>query len=121
MTQTEFYDRTGVVLPDDKFWEMHEDYCNSSLDKDAYCKQWLEAYNREEKYYYFRIVLQPQNKCVKDMALHCTEPRMREIAFGICNGLNEAGMSFNGKNAHHYFELETMEVPSPAQTQAIGL
>lgn len=74
-----------------------------------------------KKYYYFRIVLQPQNKCVKDMAYHCTEERMHEIAFDMCQQLDAAGMSFNGKNANHYFELETMEVPSPEVLTAMGL
>lgn len=41
MTQQEFYDRTVVRLSDDEFWKMHEDYAQSQLDKDEYCKQWV--------------------------------------------------------------------------------
>lgn len=69
-----------------------------------------------KKYYYFEIVLcsyEKDIKVVKDMAYHCTEERMHEIAFDICKKLADAGMSFNGANAHRYFELRTMEVPSP--------
>lgn len=73
-----------------------------------------------KKYYYFRIILYPQGKMVKDMAFHCTEQQMHKHAFEICQKLDAAGMSFNGKNANHYYELETMAVPSPKQLTALG-
>lgn len=75
-----------------------------------------------EKYWYFQIVLCSYGKVVKvvkDMAYHCTETRMHQIAFDICNKLNEAGMSFCGTNEHHYFELITQEAPSPEQLNRI--
>lgn len=52
---------------------------------------------------------------VKDAAYHCTEERFHEICFDICTKLNEAGMSFNGKNANHYYEVVTQEAPSPEE------
>jgi len=41
MTEQEFYDRTRVRLEGEDFQKMHDDYCNSPLDKDEYCKQWV--------------------------------------------------------------------------------
>lgn len=75
-----------------------------------------------KKYYYFRIVLCSYDKdirVVKDIAYHCTEERMHEISFDICTKLSDAGMTFNGTNAHRYFELRTMEVPSPEELAII--
>lgn len=75
-----------------------------------------------KKYYYFQIVLcsyEKEIKVVKDMAYHCTEARMHEIAFDICTKLADAGMAFDGTNAHRYFELRTMEVPSPEELDKI--
>ena len=75
-----------------------------------------------KKYYYFQIVLcsyEKEIKVVKDIAYHCTEARMHEIAFDICNKLSVAGMAFNGTNANRYFELHTMEVPSPEELTVI--
>lgn len=47
MTQKEFTERTGINLPESLFWEVHEEYCNSNLDKDAFCKQWVRNGGRE--------------------------------------------------------------------------
>lgn len=74
-----------------------------------------------KKYFYLKIVLYPQGKTVKDAAYHCTEERFHEICFDICNKLNEAGMSFDGTNPNHYYEVETMEAPSPEELTAVGL
>lgn len=73
-----------------------------------------------KKYYYFRIVLQPQGKIVKDAVYYCTKERMHEISFDICNKMNNAGLTFNGRNAHHYYDLETIEVPSPDELSVIN-
>ena len=75
----------------------------------------------QKKYYYFQIVLQPQNKVVKDMAYNCTEKRMHEIAFELCTKLEQAGMAYNGKNANHYYEVVSQEVPSPEELAAMEL
>lgn len=75
-----------------------------------------------KKYYYFEIILcshDKEIKVVKDMAYHCTEERMHEIACDICTKLADAGMAFNGTNAHRYFELRTMEAPSPEELTII--
>lgn len=75
-----------------------------------------------KKYYYFEIVLcsyEKEIKVVKDMAYHCTEERMHEIAFDICTKLADAGMAFDGTNAHRYFELRTSEAPSPEELSVI--
>lgn len=75
-----------------------------------------------KKYYYFEIILcsyEKEIQVVKDMAYHCTEERMHEIAFDICTKLADAGMAFDGTNAHRYFELRTMEVPSPEELPRI--
>ena len=46
---------------------------------------------------------------------------MHEISFDICKKLAEAGMAFDGINAHRYFEVRTMEVPSPEKLDEILL
>lgn len=72
-----------------------------------------------KKYYYFAIMLFPQEKVVKDFVLYCTEKEMHEKSFQIVKGLDAASMSFNGKNANHHFGLMTKEVPSPEEMNKI--
>lgn len=75
-----------------------------------------------KKYWYLQIVMCSYEKIVKmvkDMAYHCTEQRMHEIACDICNKLNDAGMSFDGTNAHRYFEVRMKEAPSPDELNLI--
>lgn len=75
-----------------------------------------------KKYWYFQIVLcsyERDVKVVKDMAYHCTEERMHEIACDICNKMNDAGMSFNGTNIKRYFELRVTEAPAPEELNRI--
>lgn len=71
------------------------------------------------KYYHFVIMLFPQEEVVKEWVLHCTEKQMNEESFRIVKALDEAGMSYNGKNANHHFGLFTKEVPSPEQMNKI--
>ena len=42
MTQKEFTERTGLKLSADSYKEVEECYMNTELDKDAFCKLWME-------------------------------------------------------------------------------
>lgn len=42
MTQKEFEERTGLKLSADGYTEVEECYMNTDLDKDAFCKLWME-------------------------------------------------------------------------------
>lgn len=42
MTQQEFFQRTGVQLSSDEYWTINEQYNESSLNKDEYCKLWMK-------------------------------------------------------------------------------
>jgi hypothetical protein len=42
MTQKEFEERTGLKLLADGYTEVEECYMNTDLDKDAFCKLWME-------------------------------------------------------------------------------
>ena len=42
MTQKEFEERTGLKLSADGYTEVEEGYMNTDLDKDAFCKLWME-------------------------------------------------------------------------------
>lgn len=42
MLQQEFEERTGLKLPVDSYTEVEECYVNTDLDKDAFCKLWIE-------------------------------------------------------------------------------
>lgn len=42
MTQKEFEERTGLKLSADGYTEVEECYMNTELDKDAFCKLWME-------------------------------------------------------------------------------
>lgn len=42
MTQKEFEERTGLKLSADSYTEVEECYMNTELDKDAFCKLWIE-------------------------------------------------------------------------------
>lgn len=42
MTQKEFEERTGLKLNADGYKEVEEIYMNTDLDKDQFCKLWIE-------------------------------------------------------------------------------
>lgn len=42
MTQKEFEERTGLKLAAGDYTEVEERYMNTDLDKDAFCKLWIE-------------------------------------------------------------------------------
>ena len=42
MTQHEFEQRTGFVMPASLYREVEEEYYNSELDKDMFCKVWVK-------------------------------------------------------------------------------
>ena len=75
-----------------------------------------------KKYFYVWISLHSGektiNSCVKDFAYHCTEERFHEICFSILQNMEKAGMTYNGKNANRYFELNSREVPGPDKIDA---
>lgn len=46
MTQQEFTARTGYMpTSEEEFWRIHEAYCDSSADKDVWCKAWAYMYD----------------------------------------------------------------------------
>lgn len=46
MTQQEFTARTGYVpKSEEEFWNIHNAYCDSCADKDAWCKAWAYMYD----------------------------------------------------------------------------
>ena len=49
MTIQEFYNRTGVEVSADEFWNIHEVYVKSELDKDEFCKMWCRMNARRVK------------------------------------------------------------------------
>lgn len=49
MTIQEFYNRTGVEVSADEFWNIHEVYVKSELDKDGFCKMWCRMNARRVK------------------------------------------------------------------------
>lgn len=42
MTQKEFEERTGLKLTEGGYKEVEQCYMNTDLDKDAFCKLWIE-------------------------------------------------------------------------------
>ena len=78
-----------------------------------------ECDNAKIRYWEFSIVLFPQEKVVNQVVLKLTERRMHEKSAQIADGLVKQGMAFNGKNANHYFELVTREVPSPEELERL--
>ena len=47
MLQAEFFQRTQIHVTSEMFDKIHEDYMQSTLDKDAYCKQWKRQHAAE--------------------------------------------------------------------------
>jgi len=76
-----------------------------------------ETDNEKIRYWEFSIVLFPQEKAVQQVVLKLTERQMHEKSAQIADGLVKHGMAFNGKNANHYFELITRELPSPEELE----
>lgn len=54
MTQQEFEQRTGFVMPASLYREVEEEYYDSNLDKDEFCKMWVK--NGGIKDFSFRMV-----------------------------------------------------------------
>lgn len=42
MTQKEFEERTGLKIPAEAYTEVEQCYMNTDLDKDMFCKLWME-------------------------------------------------------------------------------
>lgn len=42
MTQKEFEERTGLKVPAENYSEVEQCYMNTDLDKDMFCKLWME-------------------------------------------------------------------------------
>ena len=51
MTQKEFEERTGIVPTPEDFEYIHEMYMNTSMDKDAFCKEFKKhiSFSRRKK------------------------------------------------------------------------
>lgn len=43
MLQSEFYDRTGVLVGGDEWWEINRQYNAFNGNKDAFCRAWMKA------------------------------------------------------------------------------
>lgn len=43
MLQSEFYDRTGVLVGGDEWWEINRQYNAFNGNKDAFCRAWIKA------------------------------------------------------------------------------
>lgn len=78
-----------------------------------------ECDNKTIRYWEFSIVLFPQEKVVEQLVLKLTERQMHKKSAEIANKMVENGMAFNGKNANHYFELLTKELPSPEELERL--
>lgn len=63
-----------------------------------------------KRYYNFIVMLCPQEKVVKDIVVYMTEEEMHEASRNIVRGLDESGMSFNGKNANHHYVFLTKDI-----------
>ena len=98
---------------------------NESNDKIFWGAKTVQTHSIEEtdntkiRYWEFSIVLFPQEKVVNQVVLKLTERQMHEKSAKIAVGLDEQGMSFNGKNANHYFQLVTKELPSPEELERL--
>ncbi len=42
MTQQEFQNRVQMTVSPDEYWAINEVYNNSDLDKDAFCRAWVQ-------------------------------------------------------------------------------
>ena len=68
MTQKEFEERTGLKLSADGYTEVEECYMNTDLDKDAFCKLWMEnptALKEIERKTVLVRELYEERKCLK--------------------------------------------------------
>lgn len=57
MLQNEFFERTGVVVSNAEFEQIHRQYLLSHVDKDTFCKQWAKgnAYRVHEAKVYQKL------------------------------------------------------------------
>lgn len=68
-----------------------------------------------KRFYTLQIVLCSYDKdvkVVKELIYHCTEERMHEICYDICNKMNDANLTFDGTNVSHYYEVRMQVGPT---------
>ena len=76
MTQKEFEERTGLKLSADGYTEVEECYMNTDLDKDAFCKLWMEnptALKEIERKTVLVRELYEERKCLTNLLLDQAE------------------------------------------------
>ena len=90
MLQQEFEERTGLKLPVDGYAEVEKCYMNTDLDKDVFCKLWIEnptALKEIERKTALVRELQEERKCLSnlliDQAEKCSASDLREMAIAM--------------------------------------
>lgn len=90
MLQQEFEERTGLKLSADGYAEVEECYMNTDLDKDVFCKLWIEnptALKEIERKTVLVRELQEERKCLSnlliDQAEKCSASDLREMAIAM--------------------------------------
>ena len=76
MLQQEFEERTGLKLPVDGYAEVEECYMNTDLDKDMFCKLWMEnpsALKEIEKKTVLARELYKERKCLSNFLIDQAE------------------------------------------------
>ena len=97
MTQKEFEERTGLKLSADGYTEVEECYMNTDLDKDAFCKLWMEnptALKEIERKTVLVRELYEERKCLTNLLIDQAEKwsasDLREKAIAMI-GENQRG------------------------------
>lgn len=83
MTQKEFEERTGLKLSADGYTEVEECYMNTDLDKDAFCKLWMEnptALKEIERKTVLVRELYEERKCLTNLLIDQAE-KVERIRF----------------------------------------
>lgn len=90
MTQKEFEERTGLKLKADDYMEVEEMYMNTELDKDQFCKLWIEnptALKEIERKTVLVRELYEERKCIVNFLIEQAEKwsasDMREQAIAM--------------------------------------
>lgn len=107
MTQKEFEDRIGEKFVGD-YSEVEECYMNTDLDKDLFCKLWIEnptALKEIERKTVLVRELYEERKCLSnlliDQAEKCNASDLREMAIAMYNPQIEMFARFKMKSSFH--------------------
>lgn len=90
MLQSEFYDRTGMVLSASEWEKVNDFYMRSDLDKDAFCAKWREMMRAEiEKQQAKRKALQDQAEKENYLINRVCRFVWSKKALPVCNSHDE--------------------------------